>query len=253
MSIHDSRLYLAVPTGASRENDTLMVLNLLTGEWESRDNLPVTGFFTYDLFTERGRLGLVMYVPEGSTYYSGGAGWLATWRGMVADEYPASASPWWQEVPISAEMTTRSFFIPERAECRVTSVTWVEEGMDSAYEVDLITRGSVLRRVNDVRWASDNGWTHPWNRTARDTTNANDDARDPDRIDWAEYPSGFKLGSGFLLTARSRHEHWSVRTAPAVAHQLVFRVTRGLARFFGLRMWLRRASLRSTAVAAETP
>lgn len=252
MTVHADRLYLSVPSARSQTNDTLLVYNLLTGQWESRDSLPVTGFFTYDTPTENGRLGMVLYLPEGDPRYSGGAAWFGSWGEFTSDEYPAGESPWWQEVPFTSQLTTRAYVVPDRMESRVVSLTWAEKGMDSRYRVQITSGSSVLERVNDVREASANGWVHPWNRPARDPTNANDDARDPDRVDWTEYPNGFLLKSGFKVSPRLRHEHWTVRSSPAVSHQVRFTVERGLPRFFGLRIWMRRAALRSTVTTPET-
>lgn len=251
MMVHDQRLYLAVPTGTARTNNRVYVYNLLTQEWESRDDLPVAGYFTYDTAIQPGQLGMVMYLPEGSEFYSGGAGWLAGWVDHDQDEYPLGEAPWWQTRGIPASLTTRAFFLPDRMESRVVSVSWVEESVDARYRTRLLSGNDADERVWDVREISPNGWEYPWDRPARKADNSDDDARDAGRVDWGEYPTGFKLGGGFLLAARKRQQHWNRRSRPAVSHQLSLTVERGLLRFFGLRFWMRRAALRSTAVSME--
>jgi hypothetical protein len=246
LTVHENRVYLAVPTGTATWNNTLLVYNLLTGEWESRDDLPVNGFVVCDTGGRQNVLGLVMQLPDENEFYGGPVGWLAEFREEEQDEYPAGASPWWQRRAITGRLRTRGYTLPEYPESRLRALTWVERGLDSRYEVKVISGSASLSKVVEVREKTGTGWLYPWDRPARAADNSGNDAMDGARVDYGMRPTGFRLGSGFWGLPRTRHEAWMLRGPAAASHQVEFATQRGRAAFFGLRTWLRRSSMRST-------
>jgi hypothetical protein len=246
LTVHENRLYLAVPTGTATWNNSLFVFNFLTNEWESRDDLPVNGFVVVDAPGRDRVLGLVMQLPEANEFYDGQVAWLAEFREVEQDEFPQGSPPWWQRRAIPGWLRTRGYVFPEQPESRLRALTWMERGLDPRYQVTVNSGPLAQSRLVDVRERTSNGWLHPWDRPKRDANNAGDDAMDPARADYGTRPTGFRLGSGFWAKPRETHEAWLLRGGAAASHQVDLEILRGRVAFFGLRVWAYRSSIRST-------